>query len=102
MHKDEQRATTATYGFWSTALAHLSRVGLENPWERLQALQLLTHYAFLNPKDVNCSKCAASATRLCLELGLHEKLPASEEVKLGTAALNTRKRLLWNSYSIDS
>ena len=102
MHRDARRATIATHGFWATAAAHLSGVGLANSWERLQALQLLTHYAFLNPQDVNCSRCAAAATRLCFRLGLHRELPTFEQLKLDTTTLNTRKTLLWNTYSIDS
>ena len=102
MHRDEKRATIATHGFWATAVAHLSGVGLASSWERLQALQLLTHYAFLNPQDVDCSKCAAAATRLCLQLGLHRELPSLEQMKLDTTKLKKRKTLLWNAYSIDS
>lgn len=92
--RDEKRALAAAYGFWTTAVAHLGQVGSANSWERLQALQLLAHYAFLNPKDVDCSKCTAAATRLCLQLGLHLELPATERIKLDNATLETRRRLL--------
>lgn len=101
-YRDEKRALTATYGFWATAVVHLDGVGLTSSWERLEALQLLAHYGFLNPRDVDCSKCAATATRLCLQLGLHQELPAPTQVKLETRTLNTRRRLFWNSYRIDS
>ena len=102
MHRDENRATAITRGFWATAITHLDQVGLASSWERLQALQLLAHYGFQNPQDVDCGKCAAAATRLCLQLGLHHELPASVEITSNTVALNTRRRLFWNSYSIDS
>jgi hypothetical protein len=102
MHRDEKRAMTAKYGFWATAVVHLEQVGLASSWERLQALQLISHYSFLNPKDVECSRCAAAATRLCLQLGLHHELPAAVQVKLDAAVLNRRRRLFWNSYRIDS
>ena len=102
MHLDTQRAETATHGFWATAVAHLHRVDAANPWERLQALQLLTHYGFLNPRDADCGECAAAATRLCLQVGLHHELPPPARMKLDATALNTRRRLFWNAYSIDS
>ena len=102
MHRDEKRASTATYGFWATAVAHLERVGSADPWERLQALQLLAHYAFLNPQDVDCSKCTAAAFRLCLQLGLHHELPPDTKTKLDGKTLNHRRRLFWNSYGVDS
>ena len=100
MLRDEERATTASYGFWASSMLLLEQVGLENAWERLQALQLLTHYAFLNPKDVDCSKCAAATTSLCTQLGLQKNWP--DAVRLNTRVVDTRRRLLWNSYSIDS
>ncbi|KAI1629123.1 hypothetical protein EDD37DRAFT_644888 [Exophiala viscosa] len=102
MHKDEKRATTASTNFWTTAAGLLDQVGTSDPWERLQALQLCTHYAFMNPKAVDCSKCAAAATRLCLQLGLHHELPASIQASLDTKALQNRRRLFWNSYNIDA
>lgn len=99
---DEKRARIASSGLWATAMVYLGQIGLAASWERLEALQLLAHYAFLNPRDVDCSKCAASATRLCLQLGLHLELPTGAQMKLDTVSLNTRRRLFWNSYSIDS
>lgn len=101
MYKDEVRATTAACGFWATAVAHLGQVDLANAWERLQALQLLTHYGFLNPKDVDIGRCAAAASRLCFQLGLHQELPHSAKIKLDSSTLNTGRRLLWHSYSMD-
>lgn len=102
MNFDEKKATTATYGCWAVAKSHLPQVGTTSSWERLQALQLLTHYAFLNPKHVDCSKTSAAGMRLCLQLGLHHELPASEQAKLSNDTLNTRRRLFWNSYSLDA
>jgi hypothetical protein len=102
MRHDEKRASTAMRGFWATAVAHLDQVGLTSSWERLQALQLLAHYGFQNPQDVDCSKCVTAATRLCLQLGLHHELPTAAQIKLDSTTLNTRRRLFWNSYSIDS
>ena len=101
MHRDERRATAASHGFWATAAAFLDQVGSVDSWERLEALQLLSHYAFMHPKDVDCSKCTAAATRLCLQFGLHQELPVSVVVDLDAKLLNTRRRLFWNSYNID-
>ncbi|KAG9778289.1 hypothetical protein KCU88_g4292, partial [Aureobasidium melanogenum] len=53
MHVDEKRAATTTSGLWATAVSHLNEIGMTSSWDRLQALQLLTHYGFLNPQDVN-------------------------------------------------
>ncbi|EXJ79499.1 hypothetical protein A1O1_08763 [Capronia coronata CBS 617.96] len=102
MHKDEKRATTASYGFWMTAAGLLGEIAsVDDAWEQLQALQLLAHYAFMNPKNVDCKKCAAAASRLCIHLGLHQELPVSAQVNLDPQVLNTRRRLFWNSYNID-
>ncbi|KAH8819324.1 hypothetical protein F5884DRAFT_743739 [Xylogone sp. PMI_703] len=102
MHHDEKRATIASREFLAAAIVHLDQVGLENSWERLQALQLLAHYGFMDPGYVDSSRCAEVATRLCLQLGLHHELPASTRVGLDTKTINNRRRLFWNSYSIDS
>ncbi|KIV91134.1 hypothetical protein PV10_05710 [Exophiala mesophila] len=101
MHRDEKRATSASYGFWSTAVGILRQAGITDLWERLQVLQLLTHYGFLNPKHVDCSKCAAAATRLCLQLGLQHEIPLSLQKNLDPAALSSRRRIFWHSYNID-
>ena len=102
MYRDERRATATTRKFWQTAKQQLENIGVTNFWERLQALQLLAHYGFLNPKDVDGARCSAAATRLSLELGLQHELRATQELKLSRTALNHRRRLFWHSYSIDS
>ncbi|KAH8690783.1 hypothetical protein BGW36DRAFT_364345 [Talaromyces proteolyticus] len=101
-HENEARAIKATHGFWMKAVDHLPRVGLSDPWERLQALHLLTHYGCLNPTDVDCFRCAEAASRLSVNLGLHHELPASATTKLDNTTLNVRRRLFWHSYSMDS
>lgn len=101
-HHNEKRAAATTYGLWTTAIIHLEQLPPSNSWERLQALQLLTHYGFLNPQHVNVSHCAAAATRLALHLGLQEELPLSDQMKLDPATLNTRRRMFWNAYGIDA
>jgi hypothetical protein len=102
MHIDEKRTATTASGLWAAAVAHLSEVGLTSSWERLQALQLLTHYGFLNPKDVHVGHCAAAASRLAFQLGLHRELPPSSQMKLDATTLNTRRRMFWNAYAIDA
>ncbi|KAH8680690.1 hypothetical protein BX600DRAFT_444914 [Xylariales sp. PMI_506] len=101
-HRDKKRAEAATSGFWAKALLHLEQVGRSSSWDRLQALQLLIHYGCLNPTDVDVVRCAAAATRLCLQLGLHQEIPASLQAGLDVSSLNDRKRLFWHSYSMDS
>ncbi|CAK7199565.1 hypothetical protein SEUCBS139899_002246 [Sporothrix eucalyptigena] len=100
MYRDEGRAATATAGFWATAVAHLAQ-GQWNPWQRVQALQLLTHYGFLNPKDVDCLRCTAAALRQCVQLGLQHELPESQQRHVDEGVLDVRRRLFWHSYSID-
>ncbi|KAH8691390.1 hypothetical protein BGW36DRAFT_465142 [Talaromyces proteolyticus] len=102
IQSDKKRAAKATSVFWNTAVNQLDELGPSNTWEWLQSLQLLAHYGFLSPKDIDCSKCAAAATRLCLQLGLHHELPPSAKTELKPEELNTRRRLFWNAYSIDS
>ncbi|KIW79395.1 hypothetical protein Z517_06007 [Fonsecaea pedrosoi CBS 271.37] len=99
---DEKRAASTTYGLWATAVVHLEQVGLTASWERLQALQLLTHYGFLNPQHVNVSHCASAASRMAFQFGLHEELPTPRQMKLSSAVLNTRRRMFWNAYGIDA
>jgi len=101
-HNDEKRAAATTSGLWVTAVRHLEQFGTTSSWERLQALQLLTHYGFLNPQHVNVSHCAAAASRLALQFGLHEELPVSTQAKLNPAILDTRRRMFWNAYGIDA
>ncbi|RDL41628.1 uncharacterized protein BP5553_01607 [Venustampulla echinocandica] len=98
---DEGRATTAAEGFWASAATQLDHIA-ENTWERVQALQLMAHYGLLSPGLVNCSNCAAAATRLCFQLGLHRELPSHEQSLHSRQILNTRRRLFWTSYSIDA
>ncbi|KAH8646261.1 hypothetical protein BX600DRAFT_158326 [Xylariales sp. PMI_506] len=102
MHRDEHRAKEATRRFWASALVHLEQVGLTNSWERLRALELLTHFGFLNPPEVDLTRCAAAATRLCFQLGLHREPPLSDPICQDHVALNDRRRLLWNSINVDS
>ncbi|KIX09034.1 uncharacterized protein Z518_00112 [Rhinocladiella mackenziei CBS 650.93] len=103
MQYDEKRATSATRGLWATARGHLDQIGSENLQERLQALQLLTHYACFNPQDANCVNCGAAATRLCLQLGLHHELSDTTRtrLKLDSTTINHRRRLFWNAYCLE-
>lgn len=105
MYRDAGRAATATAGFWATAVAHLDALdksaSLQNPWQRVQALQLLAHYGFLNPKDVDCVRCTAAALRLCVQLGVHHELPAEERQRVDERTLDVRRRLFWHTLSLD-
>lgn len=103
MGGNEKRATSATRGLWATAKSYLEQVGSEDLWERLQALELLTHYAALNPQDANCVNCGAAATRLCLKLGLHHEMNdiSRQRQNVDQHALNRRKTLFWNAYGLD-
>jgi hypothetical protein len=84
------------------AKEQLEYIGKDNSWQRLKALQLLTHYALLNPQAADCSSCSSAATRLCIELGLHRELPEQEQVIGSEEFLNTRRRLFWTSYIMDA
>ncbi|ERS98594.1 hypothetical protein HMPREF1624_05380 [Sporothrix schenckii ATCC 58251] len=106
MYRDAGRAATATAGFWATAVAHLDALDRDSnattqPWQRVQALQLLAHYGFLNPKDVDCVRCTAAALRLCVQLGLHHELPHEDRQHVSPAQLDIRQRLFWHSLSLD-
>ncbi|KIH87806.1 hypothetical protein SPBR_04710 [Sporothrix brasiliensis 5110] len=106
MYRDAGRAATATAGFWATAVAHLDALDRDSnattqPWQRVQALQLLAHYGFLNPKDVDCVRCTAAALRLCVQLGLHHELPREDRQHVSPAQLDIRRRLFWHSLSLD-
>ncbi|KAL1890447.1 hypothetical protein Sste5346_008275 [Sporothrix stenoceras] len=104
MYRDAGRAATATAGFWATAVSHLDaldRASVHNPWQRVQALQLLAHYGFLNPKDVDCVRCTAAALRLCVQLGVHHELPEDMRRNVDDSTLNIRRRLFWHALSLD-
>ncbi|KAH8895224.1 hypothetical protein GQ53DRAFT_855385 [Thozetella sp. PMI_491] len=102
VHRNEKQAKAATRRFWASSLVHLKQVGLTASYERLQALQLLVHFAFLNPTEVDCERCAAAATRLCLQLGLHHEPATSMPIQQDLEALNNRRRLFWNSCNVDA
>ncbi|KAF2165425.1 hypothetical protein M409DRAFT_55823 [Zasmidium cellare ATCC 36951] len=102
MYSDDVRALTASGSFWSTTAAQLENIGPTSSWERLQALQLLTHYGLLNPQDVNCVRCAAAATRLCFQLGLHREMSATSNRDIIEAEINKRRTVFWNSLCIDA
>lgn len=96
------RALKAAGEFWATAVEHLSHIGRQDQWQRLQALQLLAHYGLLNPQAVDCSSCAQAATRLCIQLGLHQELPVQEQRTYSPQFLNLRRRLFWTSFKMDA
>ncbi|EPE34766.1 hypothetical protein GLAREA_10461 [Glarea lozoyensis ATCC 20868] len=102
MRYDEVRAIAREKDLWATAVEHLQYSDSMNSWQRLQVLQLLVHYSYINPALVNGNNCASAATRLCVQFGLHRELPASEQVKYNSSVLDTRRRLFWHSYSIDA
>ncbi|KKY13223.1 putative fungal specific transcription factor domain containing protein [Diplodia seriata] len=58
---DEGRATAAAEEFWNTAKSHLVYINDEQPWQRLRALLMLTHYGFVNPRAVNLVNTIAPA-----------------------------------------
>jgi hypothetical protein len=101
MRYDEVRAIAREKDLWATEIEHLQYSGSMNSWQRLQVLQLLVHYSYINPTLVNGNNCASAATRLCVQFGLHRELPASEQAKYNSSVLETRCRLFWHSYSID-
>jgi hypothetical protein len=101
-HVDKKRAAATTYGLWASATLQLEHVDATRSWERLQALQLLTHYGFLNPHHVHVGHCAAAASRLAIQYGLHQELPFVDQLNLDSALLNSRRRLFWNAWGLDA
>ena len=103
MGGDEKSATSATRGLWATAKKHLAQVGSKDLMERLQALELLTHFAALNPQDANCINCGAAATRLCLQLGLYREPGGTAQYSqnIDQQSSDRRKALFWNAYTLD-
>ncbi|OJD29633.1 positive regulator of purine utilization [Diplodia corticola] len=99
---DEGRATAAAEEFWNTAKGHLVYINDEQPWQRLRALLMLTHYGFVNPRAVNLVNTIGAALRLAVHLGLHQELPAQEQAKLDWSTIDIRRKLFWAIYSVDA
>ncbi|KAL1631293.1 hypothetical protein SLS54_000052 [Diplodia seriata] len=99
---DEERATAAAEEFWNTAKSHLVYINDEQPWQRLRALLMLTHYGFVNPRAVNLVNTIGAALRLAVQLGLHQELPVQEQAKLDWKTIDVRRKLFWAIYSVDA
>ncbi|GME31786.1 Fungal specific transcription factor [Neofusicoccum parvum] len=99
---DEERATAAAEEFWNTAKSQLVYINDEQPWQRLRALLLLTHYGFVNPRAVDVVGTIGAALRLAVQLGLHQELPTHEQAKLDWPTLDIRRKLFWAIYSVDA
>ncbi|KAF4311265.1 positive regulator of purine utilization [Botryosphaeria dothidea] len=99
---DEERATAAAEEFWNTAKGQLVYISDEQPWQRLRALLMLTHYGFVNPQAVNVMNTIGAALRLAVQLGLHQEPPPPEQAKLCWPTLDIRRKLFWAIYSVDA
>ncbi|KAF9633312.1 putative fungal specific transcription factor domain-containing protein [Lasiodiplodia theobromae] len=99
---DEERATAAAEEFWNTAKSQLVYLNDEQPWQRLRALLMLTHYGFVNPRAVNLVNTIGAALRLAVQLGLYQELPVREQAKLDWTTIDIRRKLFWATYSVDA
>ncbi|KAK8227048.1 hypothetical protein IWZ00DRAFT_366505 [Phyllosticta capitalensis] len=99
---DEERATSSALEFWNTAKAQLPYITDGPPLQRLRVLLLLTHYGFVNPCVVDVWRTAGAATRLAVQLQLHQELSPCESDKTDFETVDTRRKLFWATYNLDA
>jgi hypothetical protein len=84
--------------YHDSALLVLQEVGLARDIDSVQALLLLVNYSYLHPSFLGTWKTVGMATRLVVELGLHEDPPVDSVTAL---ELDIRRRVFWVTYSMD-
>lgn len=91
-------STSMCERYHDAALKHLDEVGLGVDIESIQVLLLLANYSYLHPSFLGTWKLVGMATRLVVELGLHQD-PSPGTVNV--LELDTRRRVFWVTYSMD-
>jgi hypothetical protein len=84
--------------YHNTATKALSKAGLPNEVEGVQALLLIGQYSYQHPTLWAVWKTSGAALRLAVELGLHEDR-SSDTLDLLT--LDTMRRTFWVAYAMD-
>ena len=95
---NQARAQSLAMGLFRTAMLHVSSV-LSNDLAGLQALLLLIQYAFLNPSVANLWLLTGLSSEACIDMGLHQDLPANAETDVLKRDL--RRRVFWCAWEME-
>ncbi|EXJ92802.1 hypothetical protein A1O3_01356 [Capronia epimyces CBS 606.96] len=94
----QARAQSLATGLFRTAMLHVSEV-LSNDLAGLQALLLLMQYTFLNPSVANLWLLTGLSSEACIDLGLHQELPATAGLDL--LERDMRRRIFWCAWEME-
>lgn len=83
----------------SAALEHAEMVLHPGSMTGLQAILFLLEYSLLDPEHFNSWYLAGMASRVMVDLGLHQELPT--ESKTSKQLLDARRRLFYCTYAMD-
>lgn len=92
------RASSIASGLFKHAVRQVPTV-LTNDLRGLQALLLLLQYSFLDPGAANIWLLSGFSSQACIDLGLHQELPASSA--LTVLARDMRRRIFWCAYEME-
>lgn len=93
------RANAIASGLFEQAMQQISHV-LSNDLRGLQALVLVTQYAFLNPGVANFWLLTGFISQACIDLGLHRELP--EEAPISHLERDLRRRVFWCAWEMET
>lgn len=94
----QARAQSLATGLFKTAMLHVSTV-LSNDLAGLQALLLLIQYTFLNPSVANLWLLTGLSSEACIDMGLHQELPATADHDL--LERDMRRRIFWCAWEME-
>ncbi|KAJ4524649.1 hypothetical protein HRR75_000239 [Exophiala dermatitidis] len=94
----QARAQALATGLFRTAMLHVSEV-MSNDLAGLQALLLLIQYTFLNPSVANLWLLTGLSSEACIELGLHQELPATAGADV--LERDMRRRIFWCAWEME-
>lgn len=83
----------------SVALEYAEMVLHPGSMTGLQAILFLLNYSLLDPEHFDCWYLTGMASRVMVDLGLHQELPP--ESKTNKQLLDTRRRLFYCAYAMD-
>jgi hypothetical protein len=94
----QARANSIASGLFEKAMECIPEV-LTNDLRGLQALVLLTQYTFLNPGVANFWLLTGFISQACIDLGLHQELPADAPITV--LERDMRRRVFWCAWEME-
>ncbi|KEF54363.1 uncharacterized protein A1O9_09529 [Exophiala aquamarina CBS 119918] len=96
---NQSQADSIARGLFENAMEQMPGV-LTNDLRGLQALTLLTQYAFLNPSVANFWLLTGFISQACIDLGLHQELP-DHAAKISVLERDLRRRVFWSAWEME-